>query len=95
MIRERMFPVHRDDDGIFRQVPWRLLAPHYEWAERNHQQTLQRLAERGGLSLCEMVAIIEHTKYLAMPAEVAQRRIWDAIQSLPAADDSNPIGGMP
>jgi hypothetical protein len=40
-------------------VPWVLLAPHEMQAERNHGQTLERLAERGGLSPCEMIAIID------------------------------------
>ena len=29
-----------------------------EWAEKNHAQSLNKLAERGGLSLCEIAAII-------------------------------------
>jgi hypothetical protein len=36
-----------------------LLAPHEKQAKKNHDQTLERLAQRGGLSFCEMVAIIE------------------------------------
>lgn len=49
-----------------------------EWAKRNHGQSLQRLAERGGLSLCEAAA-------------VAGRRAWhklsadDAIKELKRA----------
>lgn len=42
-----------------RNVPWSMLAPHEERAKRNHDQTLQRLAERGGLSPTEMIAVIE------------------------------------
>ena len=40
-------------------VPWALLEPHEARALRNHDQTLKRLAQRSGLSLCEMLAIIE------------------------------------
>lgn len=40
-------------------VPWALLAPHEAQAQRNHGQTLERLAERGGLGADEMVAILE------------------------------------
>jgi hypothetical protein len=42
-----------------------------EWAQRNHNQSLSRLAERGGLSLCEAAAIIE-------------RRPWKKIGDLAA-----------
>lgn len=44
-------------------VPWSLLAPHEEQAHKNHGQTLHRLAERGGLTFCEMVAIIENVHW--------------------------------
>lgn len=33
-----------------------------EWAKRNHGQTLERLNERGGLSVEEIMAIIERRK---------------------------------
>ncbi len=39
-------------------VPWALLEPHKAQAQRNHFQTLERLAERGGLSICEIAAVI-------------------------------------
>lgn len=39
-------------------VPWSLLAPHEAQAQHNHGQTLERLNERGGLGVEEMVAII-------------------------------------
>jgi len=37
-----------------------------EWAQRNHQQSLSRLAERGGLSLCEAAAIAERRHWVKM-----------------------------
>jgi hypothetical protein len=62
---ERQFRVllHWDErqrlPGAPRSVPWSLLAPHEERALRNHDQTLERLNERGGLGVSEMVAVIE------------------------------------
>jgi hypothetical protein len=66
---ERMFPVLFGYDrknkaallaaGCPESVPWRLLAPHEQRAWRNHSQTLERLASRGGLAVNEMVWIIE------------------------------------
>src|SRR5208337_3842932 len=45
--------------GCPEDVPWSLLAPHEAQARRNHDQTLARLAERGGLCPSEMVDVIE------------------------------------
>ena len=42
-----------------REVPWGLLAPHEDMALVNHDQSLERLHERGGLSPHEMLAIIK------------------------------------
>lgn len=53
-------------------VPWEFLAPHEERAKRNHSQTLTRLAERGGLSPGEMMAIV-------------QDRCWSTLGRGPAA----------
>lgn len=49
-----------------RSVPWEFIAPHEEWAENNHEESLAELASRGGLSACEIVAIIEHRKWYKM-----------------------------
>lgn len=39
-------------------VPWAVVEPHEAQARSNHGQTLRRLAERGGLCLQEMVAVL-------------------------------------
>jgi hypothetical protein len=57
-------------------IPWEMIAPHGRQAFRNHDQTLERLAERGGLSPGEAVAVLEDRKWQAMPREVA----WDALE---------------
>ena len=89
---ERAFPMlitgeeRRRHAGVAfpRYVPWMLLAPHEEWARNNHSQTLERLAERGGLGPDEMMAILEHRRWRSMPmldalaqveAEVARYRL--------------------
>jgi hypothetical protein len=65
-VGERMFPVLWGGDrkryealGIPREVPWAMLAPHEAQAIANHSQRLQRLAERGGLGVDEMVLVLE------------------------------------
>ncbi len=45
--------------GCPESVPWDFLAPHEAQAQANHDQTLERLAERGGLDPTEMVCILE------------------------------------
>lgn len=49
--------------GCPRSVPWEFVAPHEKQAKRNHDQTLQRLSERGGLSPMELVCVIEGRKF--------------------------------
>lgn len=44
--------------GCPHSVPWAFVEPHAEQAVENHDQTLERLAARGGLSPSEMVAVI-------------------------------------
>lgn len=42
-----------------RSVPWSMVAPHDAQAQKNHGgQTLARLAERGGLSPVELLAVL-------------------------------------
>lgn len=45
-----------------KKIPFGLLSE--EWAQRNHSQTLQRLAERGGLYPNEMIANIAKRKIM-------------------------------
>lgn len=68
MASEREFPVLWPWDrerhaqlvalGCPRSVPWSLVAPHERQARANHSQSLERLAERGGLSPSELVAVL-------------------------------------
>lgn len=39
-------------------IPWKMIEPHREQAMKNHDQTLERLNERGGLSPMELYAVI-------------------------------------
>jgi hypothetical protein len=61
----RRFPIQcnnpKDCPG---SIPWELISPHEAQALRNHcGQSLQQLAERGGLSACEAVAVLEDCDY--------------------------------
>lgn len=46
-----------------KEFPWEMIAPHAKQAMTNHGQTLERLAERGGLAPIEALAIIEGYGY--------------------------------
>lgn len=66
----RTFPVllgHRDEEKrgppeCPRSVPWSFIEPGRVQAERNHGQTLERLAERGGLGPGEIRCALEGKK---------------------------------
>ena len=45
--------------GCPRIVPWSLVAPHQQQAQHNHGQSLETLAQRGGLAANELVAVLE------------------------------------
>lgn len=94
----KMFPVLFQGDRIYiatlkalgcpREVPWSLVAPHEAQAKRNHDQTLQRLAERGGLDPKEMTLLLQDRKLFPeiynMTAEEAVRFVRDAVAAMPA-----------
>lgn len=42
---------------LLSEIPWAFLAPHEAQAIKNHSQTLNRLAERGGLAASEAIDI--------------------------------------
>lgn len=49
----RRFPIQRGPS-----VPWEVMAPHESMAQKNHSQSLERLAERGGLSPGEAWCVV-------------------------------------
>jgi len=52
---DRQFPVIDHSRGaVVRSVPWAYVEQYRKQAERNHGQTLERLAERGGLGWYEL-----------------------------------------
>lgn len=55
-MNEPMFPIM--GDPIIKAIPWASIEPHAKQADRNHGQTLKRLAERGGLGIEEAYHIL-------------------------------------
>lgn len=70
----RMFPIMRG--GLkSTMIPWAMIAPHEKQAQLNHDQTLERLAERGGLSHCEAIAVLEGRDWFPMENESAEAQL--------------------
>jgi hypothetical protein len=58
----QLFPILPEDRRTIKGCPdfilWKHIAPHEAQAWDNHGQTLERLAQRGGLSLQELWAVM-------------------------------------
>lgn len=65
--------------GCPASISWALIAPHERQALRNHSQSLKRLAERGGLSACEAVAVLEDREWHKMTRKAAIARLNELI----------------
>lgn len=63
----KMFPIM---DGP--SVPWEIMMPHEAQAQRNHGQSLQRLAERGGLGAGEAWCVVQDMHW-----GCANKGAWD------------------
>lgn len=57
------------------EIPYGMIALHGAQAYRNHSQSIDRLNERGGLSPCEAVAVLEDREWKKMPTGDADLRL--------------------
>lgn len=65
-------------------IPWDMILPHERQALRNHSQTLKRLAERGGLSASEAVAVLEDRDFRRMGEAEAHHRLAGLVAAFAA-----------
>lgn len=75
-LAERRFPIMGGPS-----VPWRMVAPYDEQARVNHDQTLERLAERGGLAPDELWCVVHGKRWRERPMSLdalAARKWLDA-----------------
>lgn len=77
MTDQKMFPIMGVRNGSRKvrfdfSIPWSLIEPHAAQAQKNHQQTLERLAERGGLDATEALAVLEERGWEPMKSEDAE-----------------------
>lgn len=84
---ETVFPIMCGEQvaGHKSWIPWVVIAPHERQAQANHSQTLQRLAERGGLAPCEAVAVLEDRPWREMKQQDARYRLGRIIADYIAA----------
>jgi hypothetical protein len=80
-----LWPFIRSAEGLVmealrcpREVPWDFVASHHVRCLLNHGQTVERLAERGGLSPHEMLAVVTDRPY----QEVANLTFGGAVMEL-------------
>ncbi|MFJ7312567.1 hypothetical protein ACIQVE_07300 [Pseudomonas sp. NPDC098747] len=93
-----------------KSVPMHLLMPYERQAVRNHSRSLQRLAERGGMSSCEILGIIrginwgelkirpddeaELIKWVEKQSAPSDRRIEPTLTMAPASTRSDPASDL-
>jgi len=80
--RVELFPIQgsyrREARGYFTHpgIPWDVIRPHEKQAMANHgNQSLERLAQRGGLGFCEAVAVLEDRPWHEMETQAAIARL--------------------
>ena len=77
--------------GCPRFVPWDLVAAHAEQAVKNHGQTVQRLAERGGLSPLELVAVLTDRCWSELlKCKLSKTEIVEQLLALLKTEDRTP-----
>lgn len=81
-------PILRSCKSRIPSIRWSVIAGHERQAMHNHGQTLERLAERGGLSPAEAVAIIEDRPFRRMELKDAEARLMELCEV-----DNNQEGG--
>ena len=64
--RANLFPVLQPGRQPQAYILYNIIAPHEAQAIRNHSQTLQRLAERGGLDWTEVLAVLNDKTWKEM-----------------------------
>lgn len=65
-----------------------MIAPHEPQALKNHcDQTLQRLAQRGGLSACETIAVLHDRKWMWMDVDTAHEMLADMVRRWQTQND--------
>jgi hypothetical protein len=73
------FPIHSCNRHLMHSVPWKVVAPHERQAQINHDQSLETLASRGGLTLCELAAVLEDRPWRKMDDDAALNAVYNLV----------------
>lgn len=68
-------------------VEWEPTEDDRKQAMKNHYQTLERLCDRGGLSWCELAAVIQHRQWEPISEEQARAACADRVRIIKEARD--------
>lgn len=68
MMADERFPIQEGPS-----VPWEFMAPHESQCQKNHGQSLKRIAERGGLGPSEAWAVVNGIRYYEIKDEHAKK----------------------
>lgn len=71
----RDFPIL--DDSEIKSIPWAVMVPHEQSAFTRYRRTLKQLADCGGVTPAEALAIIENRMWLRMPALEAREQLLE------------------
>jgi|SRR3954464_4546975 hypothetical protein len=69
-------------------IPWEMISLHEQQVRANHRQRPEQLAERGGLTACEALAVLEDRKGRWIPLEQAYERLNQLVRAHRATDDA-------
>jgi hypothetical protein len=82
------FPILQSSriEGFPDSVPWEFVEPHRKQAMSNHYQTLERLAQRGGLGWTELLDIVsgKENDFRMIKRDEAQRREMESAKKIMA-----------
>lgn len=81
----KLFPIMAEYGGRVKEkttdyIPYAVIEPHEEQALKNHGQTFQRLAERGGLCYSEALAVLKDRDRTDVEQSIAKHRVYVIIQ---------------
>lgn len=79
-------------NGVFLAVvgiPMKMIEQHEDWCERNHSQRVATLRNRGGLTACEAVAVLQGRKWHAMREAEAHANLYSLLMSYQRGDLKN------
>lgn len=62
-------------------VPWEFMAPYESQCQKNHGQSLKRIAERGGLGPSEAWAVVNGIRYYEIKDEHGKKWLSRPISS--------------